>query len=254
MPDQTGISEKTSPAAFSHEADAALMRRVQAGDGRAFSVLLDRHGARFLSTALRHCGTKEMAEDALQDAFLKVWRRADSFDAAKAQFTTWFHRILVNSCLDAGRSLQRRRRIEVPSAELDGTFGAAARAKSAQAPDPRTQDPTESAATEPDQLTRLEGQQTTAHVAAALAGVSDAQRTALVLTYYEGLKNADAAEVMGIGVKAFESLLLRARRSAAQHYQLISGAGSGANTPQTSEASAEGEQAVAHRAQARSSY
>jgi len=165
--------------------DATLVARVAAGDRTAYTVLVDRHLARTVAIAMRLTADRAEAEDIAQEAFLRLWRNAGSFRPEAARFTTWFHRITVNLCLDA-----KRRPVPL-GLEAAG--------------DPV--DPAE------DPVTALERSRTRAAVEAAVADLPDRQRAAVALTYDAGLSNAEAAASLGIGVKALETLLVRARRT-----------------------------------------
>ncbi|MFC7688962.1 sigma-70 family RNA polymerase sigma factor [Paeniroseomonas aquatica] len=89
--------------------DAALMARAGAGDRTAFNLLVGRHGTRALRLALRVLGDPAEAEEVAQEAFLRAWQAAAGFDPARARFTTWLHRIVVNLAID-----RTRRRAPLP--------------------------------------------------------------------------------------------------------------------------------------------
>lgn len=163
--------------------DEELVALVCEGDRQAFAGLVDRHGLRFRAIAMRTCGDLELAEEMVQEAFVKLWTRPTSFNASKARFTTWFHRVVVNRCLDE----MRRKK---PDALPEG-FDAA---------DDR-----------PDAQTVLEASDTSGVLMAALARMPDRHSQALSLSYLDGYSNQEAAEIMALNIKAFESLLLRAR-------------------------------------------
>ncbi len=81
-----------------------LLARAKAGDRAAVGALLACARPRALSVALKMLRNSDDAEDAVQDAFVKVWRHLGRFEG-RASFTTWIHRIVTNACLD----LLRRR-------------------------------------------------------------------------------------------------------------------------------------------------
>ena len=85
--------------------DRALLDAHVAGDPDAFGLLFHRHRDRLWAVALRTTGDPEEAADALQDALVAAFRRAESF-RGDAAVTTWLHRIVVNACLDR---LRRRK-------------------------------------------------------------------------------------------------------------------------------------------------
>ena len=86
-------------AAHHDWSDSALLQAHRDGDSDAFGVLVTRHRDRLWAVALRTTGNREDAADALQEAMISAFRRADSF-RGDALVTTWLHRIVVNACLD----------------------------------------------------------------------------------------------------------------------------------------------------------
>lgn len=93
------------------------MRSVERGDAAALDTLLRRHYNRVFALCRRMTGNETDAADAAQDALIAIARglAAGRFDG-RARFSTWAHRVTVNSCLD---ELRRRKRRPEPSAELD---------------------------------------------------------------------------------------------------------------------------------------
>jgi RNA polymerase sigma-70 factor (ECF subfamily) len=110
---------KLSRAVVIAAEEAALVERLRRGEGSAFEELLRQHGGRALAVARRLLGNEEDARDAVQDAFLSVFRAIDRFDG-HAALGTWLHRIVVNACLTRLRS--RRRHPERPIEDLLPTF------------------------------------------------------------------------------------------------------------------------------------
>jgi len=166
------------------ESDEDLMARIAGGDEAAFRLLARRYLPRALGLARRISGNDADAEELAQEALLRVWINAPRWRPAAA-FRTWFYRVVVNLCLN------RRRR--PPSAAL------------AEAGDPA--DPN------PDAAAQMERRQTDALVAAAVAELPERQRAAIVLTYHDGLSNAETAAVLDTSVSGVETLLVRAKRS-----------------------------------------
>lgn len=163
--------------------DEALVGRVGGGDRDAFACLVDRHGLRFRAIATRTCGDQMMAEEMVQEAFIKLWTRPEMFDPGKAKFTTWFHRVVVNRCLD---ELRRKRPEPLPEGYdvIDVRPGA-------------------------DVLISRDGG--SQYLVAAMTQLSQRQRNALTLSYMDGYSNSEAADIMELNIKAYESLLVRAR-------------------------------------------
>ena len=167
--------------------DDELMARIGAGETAAFDGLVGRHLPHCLRLAERVVGSRAEAEEVAQEFFMRVWTGAGRWRGSAdggARFTTWLYRVVLNLCLD-----RRRRPGALP---LDS------------AGDPV--DPGDSA------FTALHRSRTAARVAAAVAGLPERQRAALVLCFYEGLSDRAAAEILEMTPGAVESLLVRARR------------------------------------------
>jgi RNA polymerase sigma-70 factor (ECF subfamily) len=94
------------------ESDEAAFGRVRAGDREALVVLVERYQRRGFIAALRLLGNRADAEDAVQQAFLRLYQSRAAYNP-RWRFSTWFYRILTNACIDW---LRRAR----PMAALDG--------------------------------------------------------------------------------------------------------------------------------------
>ena len=164
--------------------DHDLMARAAKGDERAFRTLAERHAGSALRLARRILGNEAAAEDIVQDALLRVWINAPRW-RPEAAFRTWLYRIVVNLCLNV-----RRRAADLP---LDAAEQVADPAPGAE-----------------EQLRLRERDR---QLAAAIMVLPERQRAAVVLTYQEGLSNADVAEVLDTSVSSVETLLVRARRT-----------------------------------------
>lgn len=91
--------------------DHELMQRYADGDERAFALLFDRHRRPLYNFILRSCSRRDVADELLQDVFLRVIKSAHSYKPS-AKFTTWVYTIARNACIDAAR---RRSRADVYS-------------------------------------------------------------------------------------------------------------------------------------------
>lgn len=181
---RSDLAERPPRDFTAEHSDDGLLSQIAEGDRRAFQQLMDRHIDRAHGLAKRVLGNKSDAEDVVQDAFLKVWQKAGQWQPGRAQFSTWLYRVVVNRCLDLKR--------KPVNAALDNV---------AEQSDDR-----------PDAYEDIETRQRNAKIQNAVADLPERQRTAIVLSYTSGLSNAQAAETMEISVKAFESLLVRAKR------------------------------------------
>ncbi len=92
--------------------DAALVAGLQAGDGHAFENMVRTHTPSLLRTARRFLRSEEDARDAVQDAFLSVFKSIRSFEAS-SQLSTWLHRIVMNCCLMRLRARRRHPEEEI---------------------------------------------------------------------------------------------------------------------------------------------
>ena len=169
------------------ETDAVLVSAVARGDSAAFRQLTDRYLVAVHRLAARMLDDSNEADEVAQDTFLKLWTQANRWRPANddSGVLPWLRSLAMNACIDR----LRRRRFQ------------------SQEEVPERADETVSAAEKIDQY-RL-----SALVSRALGGLSDRQRAAIILTYYEELPNAEAAAAMDLHLKAFESLLLRARQT-----------------------------------------
>ena len=166
------------------DSDEALMARVARGDEPAFRALARRHLPAMVGLARRILGNAADAEDVAQEAMLRVWVHAPRWQPL-ALFRTWLTRVVVNLCLD------RKRR--APWVELEAA---------GEIVDPA---PGASELAERGERERL--------VAEAIAKLPDRQRAAIVLTYSEGMSNAQVAEALGTSVSAVETLLVRGKQN-----------------------------------------
>ena len=93
-------------------ADEDLISLAATSDAGAFAALYDRHARAAYSLAYRMMGEKQAAEDIAQDAFLKVWRSAESYRAERGSVRTWILSIVHNRAIDQLRSMASRRRMQ----------------------------------------------------------------------------------------------------------------------------------------------
>lgn len=165
--------------------DAALMARIAAGDETAFRQFADRHVGRMLRLAQSILGSAAEADEVAQDALLRVWRHAARWDSARSQPGTWVHTIVTRLCVDR---LRQRRHEPIKAA--------------AEMADPA-----------PSALESLASRREAQALRDALASLSERQRVALTLFYQEELTGAEAAAALGLNLRAFWSLLERARHA-----------------------------------------
>lgn len=164
--------------------DEELMARVGRGDVFAYTAIVHRHLAGVYQTAYRMLHDKHEAEDIAQESFARLWQHAPTWQGKSNGVPAWLRRVCANLCLDRLRKRGRWSSDDVPEVA----------------------DPAASADRLIDQTRCQE------IIESSLAALSGNHRAAIVLTYYEECSNKVAAELMGLDLKAFESLLHRARR------------------------------------------
>jgi RNA polymerase sigma-70 factor, ECF subfamily len=100
------------PLVYERLSDPILVRRAKDGDPRALDALCARHAARAERIALHVLRRPEDAADAAQESLVKLVERLGSY-RGQSQFTTWFHRLVVNTCKDVAQARwQEERRTE----------------------------------------------------------------------------------------------------------------------------------------------
>ena len=197
------------------ELDPSVLDEMIAGDVDAFQQILKRHIGPITGYVMRmttysqaFAGTAESSitnstasniedviEEIVQETFVRLWEKRQSYDPKRAQLSTWLHRIAHNLCIDHFRRVQRS------PASLDDKNQAEA--------ETQTQDNDR-----PDQQTAE--QRRAVLLRECLRALPEAQRNALVMCHYQGLSNKDTAEIMALSVSAVESLLARARKKLKQ--------------------------------------
>ena len=169
------------------------MRRAQRGDQEAFAVLVHRHVDALYRYALRLTQLSSSAEDLVQDTWLAAWANAGRYKPRKTKVTTWLHTILQNKFIDTQRKKETQ---NVQQDKLD----MAQESNSAALDAPYLND---------------------AHLMTInqlLNKLPVNQRSAIVLSHLQGFSNREVANIMGISVRALESLLVRARTALKQQY------------------------------------
>lgn len=153
--------------------DAALMARVAQQDRRALEQLYDKYAAAAMGLALKMLGERNTAEEIVQEAFWRVWKRASTFELQRGQFTAWLFGIVHNLAIDE----LRRRRVRPNTVSTDAEDDSIL-----ELPD-HAVDVAESA------FQRVTGEQ----VRLALRELPDAQRSVIELAYFEGMTHQEIA-------------------------------------------------------------
>jgi RNA polymerase sigma-70 factor (ECF subfamily) len=168
--------------------EEALVRRSQAGDTAAFAELVRRHTERLMAMLSRMIGDRTLAQDVLQEVFLRAWRGLPRFDG-RSKFSTWIHRIAIN---EANRALERKGRMTANEQGGDDQLLAVADTGSS---------PGESA----EQRELLDA------LDRALRRLDPELRLPILLRDVEGLSTREAAAALEVSEAAFKSRLHRGR-------------------------------------------
>jgi RNA polymerase sigma factor (sigma-70 family) len=158
--------------------DEELLESIARGDDSALAALYDRFGRVAYGLAYRILRDRALAEDAVQEAFLAVWRSADSYRRERAKPSTWILTLVHRRAVDLVRREDRRR-----AERLD-----------------ETPEPAGAAAADEFDL-----QDRRSTVQAALAQLPDDQREALELAYYGGYTQSELAERLGVPLGTIKS-------------------------------------------------
>jgi RNA polymerase sigma-70 factor (ECF subfamily) len=165
----------------------------------SFSDIFEAHKDAVFRLALRYVNSAEDAEDIAQEVFVSVYFGLENFDQ-RSKVSTWIYRITVNKCLDHLKARKRKKRW----GRVISLFGSADEEQIAG---------DSAISADSDMLER----ELDDRVMQAIAGLPDNQQTAIVLARLEGRPQAEVAEIMGLSVKAVESLLQRAKKTLAEN-------------------------------------
>nr|WP_246368431.1 sigma-70 family RNA polymerase sigma factor [Aurantimonas endophytica] len=170
------------------EGRAFLVERLRAvadGDRQALRAVYERTAAKLFGVCLRILDNREEAEDVLQDVYLTVWNRADSFDPARASPITWLATIARNRAIDRRRQLGPR----IFDRPVDGAVDVA--------------DET------PDALALLHRSDDARRLAECLDGLDGRTRVMIVTAFYGGDTYNELAETAGVPLGTMKSLIRR---------------------------------------------
>ena len=170
----------------SEDSDITLIRRIRAGQESAFDELMGRYQRPVLNFAWRMLGDASEAEDVAQEVFARVYHNLAGYES-RAKFSTWLYALVRNACVD--RLRWRRRH---PTDSLEGQ------------PEPAGGDGV---------AEQVGARELGDQIAAAVAQLPEDQRTAVLLSEYQGCSQAEIAAVMNCSEKSVESRLHRARQA-----------------------------------------
>jgi RNA polymerase sigma-70 factor, ECF subfamily len=164
-----------------------LLAQVRAGDVDAWGELYRRHAPAIFRFCRRTLPTREDAEDATTEIFMKVRQKLHTFDASRP-FTSWLYKVASNHCWDILR--RRRIRQDLETEDVDAL-------------------PLEHP--QPSQLDRLQSEHTSEELRKGLSRLPDRARMALVLRYFAEMSYDEVADSLGVRRAFVGVLLLRAR-------------------------------------------
>ncbi|MBZ5639860.1 MAG: sigma-70 family RNA polymerase sigma factor [Acidobacteriia bacterium] len=166
-----------------------LVERCRAGDDLAWEALVRRYQSRVYAVALHYLRSREEAQDAAQDVFVRIYRKLASFDNKEENFLPWLLSLTRNACIDR----LRRRKVRPSALPLPAEEGK-------ESPDPR---PTAEEALIADGQRRLVHQ--------AIAQLSDINREMILLKEIQGLELRQISEMLAVPIGTVKSRSIRAR-------------------------------------------
>lgn len=193
MPTSTPPETPAAPVV----SDEELVARARSKDFGAFEQLLDRYEDKIFRLAYRFVRNETEAKEVLQDTFLSIWRKLDTFKG-DAQFGSWLYRVAANTALMRLRAQRRHPEIsteELPIGYLDN-YG--------QVPPPG-----ENWAKRPDD--ELQSDELRRHIQSAVDALPEIYRTVFLLRDVEGLSTEETGEILAISVPTVKTRLHRAR-------------------------------------------
>jgi RNA polymerase sigma factor (sigma-70 family) len=172
-----------------------LLARAGLGDRAAFATLYERTSSHLLGVVLRIQRDRAQAEDILQEVYVKVWRAAQSFDAAQSQPLTWLASIARNRAIDSLRRTQTQPRLKSNITTTDDEDKDVYDTIADDAPGPL------------DLLSRASDARA---LASCMQGLSAQQRQSVALAFFDGLSHAEVAEQMRQPLGTVKSWVRRA--------------------------------------------
>ena len=176
-------------------ADLTLVRRTKLGDHHAFDMLMLKHQQKLARVVSRYHKLPQQIEDIVQEAFIKAYLGIMSF-REDSRFSTWLHRIGVNTAIDFLAAERRRIPLDQPPIRVDTNEPIALEIVDEN---------------NPEQL--LATQQINATVTSALKKLPKELRLAITLREFDGLSYEEIAEIMGCPIGTVRSRIFRAREN-----------------------------------------
>jgi len=173
------------------------MLRVKEDDALAFEYLVDRFQRKIIRFMSGWTRSAEQAEDLAQEVFLRIYKSRKTY-LPTAKFSTWLYRIAHNVASNHVRDVSVRREYQLSKAENGSTSGLLIENIAVS---PSGYQPTRS----------MDHQERSRVILLALDALGERQRTAILLSKFEGMSYHEIGDTMGLTVQAVKSLLMRAR-------------------------------------------
>ncbi len=193
------VPPASTPAPAPSDSDAALVERANAGDQRAYELLVIKYQRRIERLIGRMVRDTDLIQDIAQETFLRAWRALHQF-RGEAQFYTWLYRIAVNTAKKA--LMEKKRDPLVTEAALLGRDD-----------DDETSRPETELTTEATPESDLAAREIAAAVHAAMEALPDDLREAVTLREIEGMSYEEIAEAMDCPIGTVRSRIFRAREA-----------------------------------------
>ena len=170
------------------ETEKELIEAIQRKDQKAFYRLYDKYSGALYGVIIRMCKDSGLAEELLQESFLKIWNKIDQYHPDKGRFYTWAYRIARNTTLNA----MRKESLLIQSEDLSVYK------------DRKEEE-------EPWDVQRLNGQ---------INSLEPHHRQAISLVYFQGFTHREAHEEMGVPLGTFKSYIRQALKQLREGYKI----------------------------------
>lgn len=163
------------------------IRQLSKRDKKAFYSIYDSYSGAIYGVILRMCRNESLAQDLLQETFIKIWQKADSYDATKGKFYTWAYRIAKNTTLNA----LRKQDVLIQSEDLSVYTNS----------------------TEKESLPDY------AELSGAIKKLEPHHQEAISLVYFRGFTHREAYVEMGVPLGTFKSYIRQALNILRENYK-----------------------------------
>jgi len=167
--------------------DITIISKVKGGDKAALYSLYDKYSGALYGVIIRICKKEDVAQDLLQETFLKIWKKIDQYDSKRGKFYTWAYRIAKNTALNEIRKSKKLIQTEELSVYEN-----------------------EQQDEEQPDFTTLKG---------ALKNLESQHQRAITLVYFNGLTHREAHEEMGVPLGTFKSYVRQALTKLRKEYK-----------------------------------